>query len=143
MAKNAQHVADTLRDEMPVVFTAQSAKNFHQRMLICKHAFEQGVTPINPFTNFGYYLYELVERNLVRRGNNTLMKRADELWVYGDVSDGVASEIRYARELKMPIRYFDISTLPDSPQETTLAELPFETGLERVRDELLERVEKA
>lgn len=143
MAKDVQHIADTLRDKTPVVFTAQSAKNFHQRMLICKHAFEQGVTPINPFTNFGYYLYELVDRNLVRQGNNNLMQRADELWVYGDISDGVASEIRFARELDMPIRYFDISSLPDSPTETSLDKLPFEAGLERMRDELIERTEIA
>lgn len=137
MAKSAQHIADTLRDETRVVFTAQSAKNFHQRMLICRHVFEQGYTPINPFTNFGYYLYELVERNLVRQGNNTLMRRADELWVYGDISDGVASEIRFAHELRMPIRYFSIENLPDSPVETTLDKLPFETDAKSARDNLL------
>lgn len=137
MAKSAQHIADTLRDETRVVFTAQSAKNFHQRMLICKHVFDQGNTPINPFTNFGYYLYELVERNLVRQGNNNLMRRADELWVYGDISDGVASEIRFAHELGMPIRYFSIDNLPGRPVETTLEQLPFESGLETIRSELL------
>ena len=75
-----------------MVFTAQSCKNFHQRMLICKHAFELWVIPINPFNVFGYYLYELVERDLVRNGNNNLMRRCDELWVYGEVSDGVLAD---------------------------------------------------
>jgi hypothetical protein len=76
------HVAKNLQEEKKVVFTAQSCKNFHQRMLICKHAFEKGAIPINPFNVFGYYLYELVERDLVRNGNNNLMKRCDELWLY-------------------------------------------------------------
>jgi len=46
------HVAKNLQGEKKIVFTALSCKNFHQRMLICKHAFEQGVIPINPFNLF-------------------------------------------------------------------------------------------
>ncbi len=120
------HIATQLQDEKKVVFTAQSCKNFHLRMLICKHAFEQGVVPVNPFTNFGYYLYELVERNLVRNGNNNLMKRCDELWVYGEISDGVLAEIKMCEQLSIPIRYFDISNLPESVNEITKADLVFE-----------------
>ncbi len=63
-------------------------------MLICKHAFEQGVIPINPFNTFGYYLYELVDRNLVRNANNIIIKRCDELWVYGEISEGILAEIQ-------------------------------------------------
>jgi len=106
-------------------------------MLICKHAFEEGVTPINPFTNFGYYLYELVDRNLVRQGNNNLVRIADELWVYGDISDGIISEIRYAKQLKKPIRYFDISHLPDPPIPALLQDLPFEPNITDDKDRLI------
>ncbi len=87
------HVAKNLQEEKKIVFTALSCKNFHQRMLISKHAFEQGVVPINPFNLFGYYLYELVDRDLVRNANNNILKRCDELWVYGEISDGVLAEI--------------------------------------------------
>ena len=120
------HVAKNLQEEKKVVFTAQSCKNFHQRMLICKHAFEQGVIPINPFNVFGYYLYELVERDLVRNGNNNLMKRCDELWVYGEISDGVLAEIQMFKRLDKPIRFFDISKLPKEVKEISKDELIFE-----------------
>ncbi len=104
-----QHSADKLVAEKLVVFTAQSAKNFHQRMLICRHAFNEGVVPINPFNVFGYYLYELVERDMVRNGNNNLLLRCDELWVYGDISDGMLSEINTFNKTGKPVRCFDIS----------------------------------
>ncbi len=120
------HVSKNLQNDKKVVFTAQSCKNFHQRMLICKHAFEQGVIPINPFNVFGYYLYELVERDLVRNGNNNLMKRCDELWVYGEISDGVLAEIQMFKTLDKPIRFFDISKLPEEVKEIFKEELIFE-----------------
>ena len=130
------HVAKNLQDEKKVVFTAQSCKNFHQRMLICKHAFEQGVIPINPFNVFGYYLYELVERDLVRNGNNNLMKRCDELWVYGEISDGVLAEIQMFKRLDKPIRFFDISKLPKEVREISKNELIFEDEVKEFADSI-------
>ena len=100
------HVAKNLQEEKKIVFTALSCKNFHQRMLICKHAFEQGVIPINPFNLFGYYLYELVDRDLVKNANNNVMKRCDELGVYGEISDGVLAEIQMFKKLNKHIRFF-------------------------------------
>lgn len=125
------HVAKNLQEEKKVVFTAQSCKNFHQRMLICKHAFEQGAIPINPFNVFGYYLYELVERDLVRNGNNNLLKRCDELWVYGQISDGVLAEIQMFKRLSKPIRFFDISKLPKEVKEISKDELIFEDDVKK------------
>ena len=129
------HTADTLQDTKKVVFTAQSAKNFHQRMLICRHAFEQGAVPVNPFNTFGYYLYELVDRDLVRNGNNNLLGRCDELWVYGDISDGILSEIKSFKLTGKPIRYFDISGLPNTVTEVKLSQLPFEKDVEKFKTE--------
>ncbi len=126
------HVAKNLQEEKKVVFTAQSCKNFHQRMLICRHAFEQGAVPVNPFNTFGYYLYELVDRNLVRNGNNNLMKRCDELWVYGAISDGVLAEIQMFKALGRPVRFFDISGLPHEVKEISKAEAIFEDELKNI-----------
>lgn len=101
-------------------------------MLICKHAFEQWVIPINPFTLFGYYLYELVDRDLIRNANNNIIKRCDELWVYGEISDGVLVEIQMFQTLQKPIRYFDISHLPQTIQEiTTTNDLVFEEDVKK------------
>ena len=121
-----EHKATNLQEENKVVFTAQSCRNFHQRMLICKHAFENGAVPINPFNTFGYYLYELVDRDYVRNGNNNLMKRCDELWVYGEISDGVLAEIQIFKKLAKKIRYFDISKLPKEIKEISKDEAKFE-----------------
>ena len=131
---NFEHIAEGLQEEKKVIFTAQSCKNFHQRMLICKHAFEQGVVPVNPFNTFGYYLYELVERDLVRNGNNNLMKRCDELWVCGEISDGVLAEIQMFKSLGKPIRFFDISKLPKEVREITKEEVGFEDEVKEHKD---------
>lgn len=125
------HVAKSLQENKKVVYTAQSSRNFQQKMLICKHAFQQGVVPINPFNTFGYYLYELVERDLVRNGNNNLLKRCDELWVYGEISDGVLAEIKIFEELAKPIRFFDISKLPHEVKEINKKEVVFEDSVKQ------------
>lgn len=121
-----EHVAIELQEDKKVVFTAQSCKNFHQRMLICKHAFEQGAIPVNPFNLFGYFLYELVDRDLVRNGNNNLLKRCDELWVYGEISDGVLAEIKMFRGFGKPIKFFDLSGLPGKITEILKEDAVFE-----------------
>lgn len=131
------HIAEKLQDAKPVVFTAQSCKNFHQRMLICKFAFEMGVVPVNPFNTFGYYLYELVDRNLVRNGNNNILKRCDELWIFGDISDGMIAEMKIFKQLNRPIRFFDISNLPQNIKEVKLSDLPFEKDVKSLRKNLL------
>lgn len=133
-----KHIADKLQTSKKVVFTAQSAKNFHQRMLICRHAFQQGAIPVNPFNLFGYYLYELVDRDTVRNANNNLLARCDELWVYGEVSDGILSEIKSFKKLDKPIRYFDISKLPDKVVEVKLDDLPFEKDVQQFKSEFVE-----
>ncbi|MFA5211496.1 MAG: hypothetical protein WC414_03245 [Patescibacteria group bacterium] len=130
------HIAKNLQKEKKVVFTAQSCKNFHQRMLICKHALEQGVVPLNPFNVFGYYLYELVDRDLVRNGNNNLMKRCDELWVYGEISDGVLAEIQMFKQLNKPIKFFDISKLPKEVKEVSKNEAIFEDEIKEFIDSI-------
>ena len=127
------HVATNLQEERKVVFTAQSCKNFHQRMLICKHAFEQGVVPVNPFNLFGYFLYELVDRDLVRRGNNNLLKRCDELWVYGEISDGVLAEIQMFKQSGKPLRFFDISNLPTEVKEISKKDLVFDSDVDQYK----------
>ena len=86
--------------------------------------------PINPFMSFGYFLSELVDRNTVRNGNNNVLKRCDELWVYGDVSDGVLAEIQMFKAMGKPIRYFHIGKQPDSATEVTEAQLVYEPGVD-------------
>lgn len=78
------------------------------RMLISKFVLDQGAVPINPFMSFDYFMADIVERDTVRRANNTLVDRSDELWVFGDVSDGVKAEIIQTETKGKPIRYFQL-----------------------------------
>lgn len=131
-----EHVAKGLQKDKKVVFTAQSCKNFHQRMLICKHAFELGAVPVNPFNLFGYFLYELVDRDLVRSGNNNLLRRCDELWVYGEISDGVLAEIEMFKVSGKPMRFFDITNLPAEVKEISKNDLIFEDNVKQHKDSI-------
>lgn len=89
-----------------IIFTSFSKKNFYLRAEISKFVLDQWQTPISPFMNFDYNLSYLIKKDLIRVANNTLIKRADELWVFGKISDGVLMEIYLAKKYKKPIRYF-------------------------------------
>jgi len=77
-------------------------------MFITKYALNRGKIPISTFTLFDYFLLDTVSREFLIESNNVLVRRADELWVFGPISDGVQAEIAIAREAKKPIRYFTI-----------------------------------
>ena len=95
---------------MPLAFTAQSKKFFYCRDTVCEYTFKQGFLPINPFRVFDYFLSDRIERDLVRRSNNQLIRSCDELWVFGPLADGVLFELFLAAHLGKPIRFFTIST---------------------------------
>jgi len=92
--------------EMKLVYPAFSKKLFYFRMHISKFVLEQGAVPLNPFMIHEYFLLDTVDRDVVRASNNAIVKRSDELWVFGQISNGVASEIELAESLAKPIRYF-------------------------------------
>jgi len=93
-----------------VVYTAHSKHTMYARDIIVQHAMEHGVVPLNPFRMFGYFLSDRVDRDLVREANNTIVRLADETWVYGGVSNGVWHEIVLARSLGKPVRYWTVAT---------------------------------
>jgi hypothetical protein len=102
------HQALRLQEERHLVYTAFSKHYFYYRMHISRFVLEQGKVPLNPFMIFDYFLLDTVERDAVRSANNSLVKRADELWVFGPVSNGVLVEIMIAKERKKFIRFFKI-----------------------------------
>lgn len=129
----------SITDELPVVFTAQSKVFFYCRDAVCEFVFKNGAVPINPFRVFEYFLGDRVERDHVRRGNNNLIRIADELWVFGEtIADGVLAEIVFARQLAKPIRYFTINNKAQKIKELDPLDLQFErevytkTRLDRV-----------
>ena len=132
-------------EQVPVVFTAQSKVFFYCRDAVCEFVLQKNAVPINPFRVFEYFLGDRVDRDLVRRANNNLIRIVDELWVFGQtVANGVLFEILLARELGKPIRFFTIDNRADSIRAITPKRLQFErevyteSGLKH--DDLIARV---
>ena len=108
-----KHEALNLTDDKKLIFTAMSKHLFYFREHISKFVLENRGVPLNPFMLFDYFLLDTVDRNLVREGNNNLLKRSDELWVFGKISDGVLVEIKIAKEMNKPIKFFKIGRSKD------------------------------
>jgi hypothetical protein len=127
----------------PIVFTAQSKRFFYCREAVCQFAFSHGVIPINPFMAFGYFLGERTDRDAVRRANDALVLRCDELWVFGrDLANGVLQEIALAADARKPIRFFSIDDRPERIEELHVEALRFEDEVRnkagRPRERLLD-----
>ena len=115
-------------EKMELVYPAHSKHNFYFRQHISKYVLEQGYVPLNPFMIFEYFMLDTVDRDLIRNANNNLVRRADQLWVFGEISDGVLAEIKLAKELEKPIRYFLIIKSREI-SEISENEVQFERGL--------------
>ncbi len=89
-----------------IIFTSYSKRNFYYRAEVSQFVLRARNTPINPYMNFDYNLSGVIDKSLVRIANNSLIAKADELWVFGEVSDGVLAEVYLARKRGIPVRYF-------------------------------------
>jgi hypothetical protein len=79
---------------------------------------------------FDYFLLDSVDRDSIRRANNSLVLRADEIWVFGEISNGALSEILIAQEVDKPIRYFKIEK-PHQIIPTEVSSLQMEPEIEQ------------
>lgn len=100
-----------------VVFAAMSKRNFFLREHIIKFILEKGCTPTCAFMMFSYFLLDTVDRKLLIEANNDLIRRSDELWVFGEISDGVIEEVNLAQKMRIPVRYYCIDQFPQEIKE--------------------------
>jgi hypothetical protein len=121
--------------DMKLVYPAYSKLNFYFRQHISKFVLENNAVPLNPFMISDYFMLDTVDRDLVRTANNSLVKRIDEIWVFGQVRNGVLAEIKLAKQRNKPIRYFEIIKSRDIV-EITKDNVVFEDDLEKYRSEL-------
>jgi hypothetical protein len=103
----------TLRRPKKVVYVAMGNRNFHWRMHVTKFVLDEGCVPVNPFMLFDYYLMHTVNKEVVREAMNNLLAKCDEVWVFGRMSLGVKVQVGIAKRLKKPLRYYDISEMPE------------------------------
>jgi hypothetical protein len=121
--------------EMRLVYPAFSKHLFYFRQHISKFLLERDCVPLNPFMIFDYFMLDTVERDVVRNANNNLVKKADEIWVFGPVADGVLAEIILAKKEGKKIRYFKVFKSKDI-LEISKEKVEFEDDLDKYRGEL-------
>jgi hypothetical protein len=123
----------------PVVYPAYSKHNFYLQMHVSQFCLEHKVIPLNPFMLFRYFLGDSVPRKEVYKANADIVSMSDELWVFGDISDGVLDEIALKRKMGGKVKYFRIeSTNPIAFRKISAKGVTFEDpSLEKRRSELL------
>jgi len=67
-------------------------------------------------------LLDTVERDSLLSANNELIRRSDELWVFGPISDGVRCEIELAESLNKKIKYYEIDSSTNQIKEIRLGQ---------------------
>ena len=133
MNKTFKHPALNVQQDKPLIYTAMSKHIFYFRMFISVFVLEKGAVPLNPFMVFDYFLLDAVDKDLVREGNNNLVKRCDEVWVFGPISNGVLAEIQIANKQRKPVRYFAIKK-PHKIVETTKDKAEMESEVKNMRN---------
>lgn len=111
------------------VYTAYSKHYFFDKMQISAYVLDEGFIPLNPFTNWGYFMDDMVDRDLVVRGNNNLIYLAEEVWTFGPIADGVYAEVRLANKLGKKVRHFSLGKKISDIHPIMKNELVFEDEL--------------
>lgn len=125
-----KHKALKLNQKTKIIFIGMSKHYFYFRRHAVKFVLEQGYTPISQYGIFDYFMTDSVDRDLVRKANNNLIRISDEFWVFGPISDGVLAEIKLVKQMKKPIKYFKIIGSKEI-KEISKNEVEFESGLKK------------
>lgn len=117
-------------EPIKLVYAAQSKHYFFCRDAVTEFILRAGAAPLHPFRLYDYFLGDRVERDLIRRANNTIVMRADEIWVFGEeIADGVLVEISHGHENNRPVRLFSIATRASEIRRLDASDISFETEL--------------
>ncbi len=116
-------------EKRPVIYTAYSKYYFFAKMLVSSYVLDKDFIPLNPFNNWEYFMDDMVDRDLVVRGNNNLILLSDEIWTFGPIADGVFAEVKLANSLRKPVRYFSVGKKLEDIHTLTNKELIFEEEL--------------
>lgn len=73
----------------------------------CRFAVDQGAIPIAPHLLLPQFMEEETERDLAMFMDIAILSKCKELWVFGEPTAGMQTEIAYAERKSMTIRYFD------------------------------------
>jgi hypothetical protein len=114
-----------------VIFVSQAAVNMCWARLICKYVIKKGHVPVNYFTAFGHFVHEIADLSTMIDSINSLIVRCNELWAFGEVSEGMWYEIKMCKELGIPVKYFCIQKLPKGIRRISEKEVKYTRELGR------------
>lgn len=138
---NFHHKAleDSQLENRKLVYTAMPKELFYMRLFITKYVLENDAVPLNPFTNFDYFLLDTVDRDTIRRANNSLVRNAHEIWTFGSVSDGVLAESIQAKNDSKTTRHFTVQK-DGIFNEIVPEEVLFDDEVSHLRNEFLRKL---
>lgn len=90
-------------------FAGDTKRNTERARGYCRLAISKGCIPLAPHLHYPQFMddEDKKERELGLRFALILLGKCDELWVFGNISEGMAREITMANKRGMPIRYFN------------------------------------
>lgn len=114
------------RTQRKLVYATHSRNWFYAREAITWYAVEQGAAVVNPFMNYGFYLNGAVKKDEVDECCHQLIRSADELWVFGPISEAILTDIVVAVMEGKNIRFFSISEQSSEIHELREEDISFE-----------------
>ena len=90
-------------------YSGNILKNTYKAQEYCKYVYRQGHIPFAPHLFFPRFLNEhnREEREVGIQLGIEILKRADELWIFGNtVTNGMKQEIEAAKKFNKIIKYF-------------------------------------
>jgi len=95
-------------------FSGDVEGNMDKARAYSRFAVDQGVIPIAPHLLLPQYMKEETERDLAMFMDIAILSKCKELWVFGNPTAGMQTEITYAKRKQMKIKYFGL----DMKEET-------------------------
>lgn len=89
--------------------------NIHRTLFACTIALEKGYAPLAPHLIYPNCLddYDPQERAVGLAASQAWIPVCDELWQWGaSISEGMAAEIKLAKELGIPVKVFNSIGVP-------------------------------
>ncbi|WP_026760686.1 DUF4406 domain-containing protein [Selenomonas ruminantium] len=99
------------RNAWPVVYVC-SAYRGNERVNVlrarnyCRFVVSKKRVPIAPHLLFPQFITEATERGLAMKMDCLLLRRCDEVWAFGEITEGMATEIEMADDEGKRVRYF-------------------------------------
>ena len=89
-------------------YAGDEEKNVKNAIGYCRRVIEQGHMPLASHLLYPQMLDDMnpEERKMGQMFGMALLGICDEVWVFGEISSGMAEEIREAKTMKKTLRYF-------------------------------------